>query len=202
MVSCNLDSQKLYSFMQCVGRVCKEGGICNYAAREWDQEPPRSMKCNCLFSIWGAVHWASTFPVVGGLQAPSETWMGEDKHREPWSHSALIQVLKWTQGAEHNVTSKKQDWRFSLEIALNTSASLFSHPSKWLQGFVGPRTANGRVFLAPLFEIWEAAWPHSLGQDTQGTQPSLVRESMILLNFFKPFLERGCCLGRDDLLFS
>lgn len=38
MVCCNLDSQELYSFMLCVGRVCKEGDICNYATREWDWE--------------------------------------------------------------------------------------------------------------------------------------------------------------------
>lgn len=69
MVSCNLDSQKLYSFMRCVGRVCKEGGICNYAAREWGWGA--SEEYEMQFLGFPLRSYASGFPLFLFLETPS-----------------------------------------------------------------------------------------------------------------------------------
>ena len=130
MVSCNLDSQKLYSFMQRVGRVCKEGGICNYAAREWVWGA--SEECEMQSPVFhlrtGGCTRLPTFPGLGTLQAPSETKAEGNKQQGPCSHGALDQrARKWPPGAKRGVGRRPQPRRklgrwFSLEIASDAPA--------------------------------------------------------------------------------
>lgn len=72
MVSCNLDGQKLYSFMRCVGRVCKEGGICNYAARVWGRGASEEHEMQLLgFPLRS---YASGFPLFPFLEPSKLLW--------------------------------------------------------------------------------------------------------------------------------
>lgn len=88
MVCCNLDSQELYSFMQCVGRVCKDGDICNYATGEWgcgasgEQLPIGHLRNFALYSLLSPFSKPSRY-----LQ---ETWQGIATSRESWSQEVLI----------------------------------------------------------------------------------------------------------------
>lgn len=143
-VSCNLDNQKLCSFMQSVGRVCEEGGICNYATREWgsgaslehEMPSPASHPQRCLSDIPLSQFLGPSKP----LQRP-----GQRRTRRRGPSDPDQRVLTWPPGAERGVGGRPQLRRkvgrwFSLEVASDAPAGCFPQC----------RNRQKAVFLLPL----------------------------------------------------
>lgn len=154
MVSCNLDSQILYSFMHCVGRVCKEGNICNYAARDWvwGASEEREMQSPVFHLRSCGCTWLPTFPVPGNLQAPSETCVEEDSSRGLEAMVPRIRELSsghrqqsrgWA-GSRSPAGSWADGFLWKLpQTSLQVSSLSLAHPDKCPLSFVSEGRQRG-----------------------------------------------------------
>lgn len=186
MVSCNLDSQILYSFMHCVGRVCKEGNICNYAAREWvwGASEEREMQSPVFHLRSCGCTWLPTFPFLETsrlLQRPEwrGTAAGASKPWCPGSQSSQVatgsgagggQAATALQEAGQMVFSGnclRRPCRFLHSVSpILTSAH--STSSVRADSRV-PKTDTGRILGASVCKIGkESTWSRSPDLDTQG----------------------------------